>query len=358
MAKSAGSETVFVPGYADRLSCYTPADEAEAELIAVGCSRLTGFVWDGHVCTIDTDVKKPKAEEVVDEEDEVHVKVEVHDTLATHAGVTCTAWVAQPEGPCVLFGGDDGMVHLWNRKTPAQTQAQVTDQPAKPYTLSLVDHADAVTCVGVQSNGRTAFSGSLDRAVKVWDLHRPAFPVADFRHAHQVWDACWQSGPKSPLLLSVSRDRSAVVRDVRQNGDAPVRQEWACPLYSCAWASGGGGGGAGLFAIGGESGEVTVFDMRQMGQPLSPGDCSHTGIVRALAFSPDGSQVCSVADDRTVRLLSLLPQDNPTGEASGPSKLVHTHADYARGVCWSARRACFVSASWDHTVQFHLEEEA
>ncbi|KAJ7862812.1 WD40-repeat-containing domain protein [Mycena olivaceomarginata] len=69
----------------------------------------------------------------------------------------------------------------------------------------------------------------------------------------------------------------------------------------------------------------------------------HTGCVRSVAFSPNGSRIASGSDDNTIRVW-----DTRTGKAIMDP--IRGHTDWVSSVMFSPDGACIVSGSTDETV--------
>ena len=125
--------------------------------------------------------------------------------------------------------------------------------------------------------------------------------------------------------------------------------------------SGGGGGASGGTAA---SREVSVFLKRLMEHqgygfewwcPVSRtleqagGAClrkitGHTGSVRSVSFSPDGSRIVSGSYDNTVRVWDAVSGECVLGPLEG-------HTGSVRSVSFSPDGSRIVSGSWDKTVR-------
>src|SRR5262249_2922650 len=135
------------------------------------------------------------------------------------------------------------------------------DLEARQETLTLRGHEDHVRCVVFSPDGRCLASASEDRTVRIWD----ATP--------------WSPAEKAPH------------EELRLAGHEG-------PVYSVAW-------GRGLddrpwVVSSGEDGAIRVWDAET--GTATRVLAGHTGGVRGLAFSPDGSRLASLSYDKTLRL--------------------------------------------------------
>ena len=84
-------------------------------------------------------------------------------------------------------------------------------------------------------------------------------------------------------------------------------------------------------------------DVHRKEYPLGQTLRGHTGWIRSVAFSPNGTKAVSASDDTTVRLWDI---------ATGQAELVlSNHKYWVRSVAFSPDGLNLVSASGDRTVQ-------
>ncbi|KAI9328679.1 WD40-repeat-containing domain protein [Zopfochytrium polystomum] len=115
-------------------------------------------------------------------------------SAAVDAGVTSVA-VSPIDSGCIVTGSLDRAVRVWDARTGRLLER-------------FEGHQDSVYSVAISPNGRTVVSGSLDRTLKVWDVH-PATIAAlqgSLNHPH------YQS-PPSAIVTKTCRQTFAGHRD-------------------------------------------------------------------------------------------------------------------------------------------------
>jgi WD40 repeat protein len=147
-------------------------------------------------------------------------------------------------------------------------------------------------------------------------------------------------------IISVCHDKTIRFWDIH-TGEAlrvlrpPIGPALQGRIYAVAISPDGA-----LLAVAGDSALLPSGDQRILLISLPEGQMvrtlnGHTGPIRILSFSPDGKQLASGSDDRTVRVWTL--SDLPT------VRTLTGHTDRVYGVAWSPDSRQLVSGSWDNT---------
>jgi WD40 repeat protein len=284
---------------------------------------------------------------------------------------TIQSVAASPDGRFVLTGDRDGTVKLSNIATgtcrafshPHEVNAVAFSPDGRTFLVAggrrdgtrgearlrrVADgqpigpplrHDQAIpsySTVAFSSDSRTAITGSLDGAVRLWDVTTGENKL-DFRHA----------GPVQALALSA--DGTTIVTAGAPSGQVGEVRLWEArtgkplrgPLPHSASVS------AVAFSPDGHSLATGAFDGSTRVWNVRTGELRltfhHQAQVRAVAYSPDGHKILTGSFDHTARLW-----DAATGQPLTPPL---EHQDWIRTVAFSPDGKYLVSASFDHTAR-------
>ena len=153
----------------------------------------------------------------------------------------CYALAWSPDGSQLAAGFGDGTIRVWSADTWAE--------PPRP----MAGHRLDVISVAWSPDGRRLASGSRDGSVGVWDIEAGK-RLHSYKGDRDVWSVVWS--PNGRHIMWGDQSRNVNIRDT-SGADEEVALE------------------------------------------------GHSNDVNTLAFSPNGSQLASGSDDRTVRLWNL-----------------------------------------------------
>ena len=105
------------------------------------------------------------------------------------------------------------------------------------------------------------------------------------------------------------------------------------PLAITCWKS--------IIAVSLESGDIIILDGTTGSQTAILSE--HTGWLRSLAFSPDGTSLVSGSDDKTIKLWDV--------QTGGAIKVFHGHTNWVLSVSISGDGTIIVSGSSDKTIR-------
>jgi WD40 repeat protein len=166
--------------------------------------------------------------------------------------VHCVAY--HPDGTRIVTGSADHRVQIWDQETGRELQA-------------LTGHADLVYAVAYNPAGDQVASASGDGTIRLWDC-ATGKELAKVDSLDDVRELCFHPGGSQLAFYDVTR-------------------------------------GIGIWNIGGyknDSAQANIATTPGLYQHNAMVLRGHKGTIRALEFSPDGSQIASASFDKTVRL--------------------------------------------------------
>lgn len=209
-----------------------------------------------------------------------------------------------PDGASVAAGGDDGRIVVWDLATGAATDL--------PY-----DGDGEIRTLAFSSDGTVlATSGHhRDRSITLWDTaagDRTGRPLD--AHTDVVQGLAFRPGTAE--LASSSADGTVQWWDAR-DGRVLGRLDLGVSLTAVAWEP----SGEPLLAVGGADGRVVLWHppSGQQAGVLA----GHTGLIRALAWSPDG-RLLATAGDRAEGDEGIVLWDVDQRQPRGPALVGHT----------------------------------
>jgi mono/diheme cytochrome c family protein len=160
-------------------------------------------------------------------------------------------------------------------------------------------HADALHAVALSPDGKLLATGGYDRDIILWDAETGK-PLRTLEgHNEAVFDLSFR--PDGKILASASADRTVKLWDVATGKRRDTLTEATKALHAVAFSRDGS-----RVAAGGVDNRIRVWrvsaDAAEGTNEIAHSTFAHEGSILRLAFSPDGKQLLSSADDRTVKL--------------------------------------------------------
>jgi WD40 repeat protein len=228
-----------------------------------------------------------------------------------------TSWMS-PDNCLVACQSQDNAIILWN----VQTGEQVLSE-----TLS--GHSSFITCAAFSLDGSMLASGSCDNSIILWNVKngKQVFPAAFTGHSDSV--DCIAFSPDGTLLASASNNCVILwfvktgdrvfpesPRDDNSDNDNDNDNNQSDSGKNCKKAKNG----------------VAV--------PLR----GHSGCVKSIAFSPDGSKIATGSDDNTIIIW------NVTSGLPVLAKPLTGHTAAVNSIAFSPDGSMLVSGSYDQSI--------
>ncbi len=213
-------------------------------------------------------------------------------------GIEAVAW--SPDGKFIASASDDNTVHVWTAQ-----------QNGLDSTYN--HHTDVVRAVAWSRDGQFIASGSRDATVRIWNAQSDNDAGTFVKHTKQVWAVAWSSDG----------------RYIASAGDDKIIRVWD-PTKFTNQNNGEGGN--------------TKGNKNTSNQAIIASFEGSSDSVRAIAWSPNNTQLASGGADDIVRIWSLNGGNNPV-------VTYQKHGDTILAIVWSPDGQKIASASADGTVR-------
>ncbi|NRB52164.1 MAG: caspase family protein [Saprospiraceae bacterium] len=210
------------------------------------------------------------------------------NVLKTFSGHT--SWIKSlqfsPSGKELLSGSLDQTAKLWN------LQGNVL------RTFS--GHEAGINTVDFSADGKSILTGSRDQTAKLWEVATGELKQTFSGHTEEITGV--QFAPGADRLLTVSADQSIKIWRI----DGTETQELKSKddeITAAAFSADGKSVAAGLWrSFGGVRGRVGSFDLENGQLDVYH---AHDWPIKAIAFSPDGSNLLTGSSDDQAKLWNL-----------------------------------------------------
>ncbi len=267
--------------------------------------------------------------EFSEDEELLSVRASLLKTLKPHATPVVTIAV-DSTGTLIASGSADGVIKVWDIQGGYVThtfrghagvisalhffETEETEPDLNTSTIrkknkrrKSKDRQDTImNDVGVNCDNKTAFrlaSGNEDGQIRIWDLAKRKSIAALDSHVSVIRGLQFSS--KSNMLLSASRDKTAILWDMKSGKVKKV-----VPLLEGVEAIGAVGDGT-FFYTGGENGKLRIWEMKSGREITREQDTGGEtdGIVHVLHNS-ELSFILSVHADQSLILHLIAPLSN------------------------------------------------
>ncbi|EMD41251.1 hypothetical protein CERSUDRAFT_101783 [Gelatoporia subvermispora B] len=210
-----------------------------------------------------------------------------------------------PDSTHVVSGSDDQTIRIWDLET---TSAVVDSDPIAGHTIitehrKITAHAKPVTSVAFSPDGSHIVSGSLDKAIRIWNASTGKAKGEPLR-GHSDWVLSVAFSPTGTRVVSGSRDGTVRVWDAETGaalgstlaGDHNWVWSHTDDVNSVAFSPNG------LYIVSGSNDKTVRIWNTETGKSIGDPLIGHQAAVSSVAISPDGKWVVSSSHDKTVRI--------------------------------------------------------
>ena len=267
------------------------------------------------------------------------------ETLMVNQGaqiavIYCVTYSAN--GKLIASGNGDGQLHVWRPDTPPPAQKLVLGSNAHPggayqvafgpdsktiftcggdkvarqhggtdadgnniagtgvrqknFDVSGGGHAETVTALAINPDGKTFVTGSRDKSIRVWDLNTTKVIRTLQGHTDEITSLVFSKD--GTQLASASKDQNIRIWNLSSSDEHRNFAGHDGYVWSAVFSPDGK-----IFASAGAD-RTIVIRIAATGEIIKKID-AHALAVTALAFSPDGTQLASSGGDQLVKLWNL-----------------------------------------------------
>uniref|UniRef100_A0A832M6E7 Tetratricopeptide repeat protein n=1 Tax=Oscillatoriales cyanobacterium SpSt-402 TaxID=2282168 RepID=A0A832M6E7_9CYAN len=244
-------------------------------------------------------------------------------TFRDHAdGITAIA--VNRDGKFLVSGSRDATVKFWNLRTGMVFH-------------TLAKHDLPITAIALSLDGQLLATGSEDHTIKLWDLKQGILLRALTGHSSSINALAFS--PDHRILISGGQDGKVGFWTLKTSRIAPTFQRQESPILAVALSPDGQ-----LVMSGSENHILTLYQART--GELLRSLLGHTAGISSIAMNSDGRLFATGEEDGTIQIWA-----ESAIVTSNPERLLAGHSDAVRSLAFSPDGQLLASASGDRTIQ-------
>jgi WD40 repeat protein len=229
------------------------------------------------------------------------------------------------DGRLLAVGGPGSSVDVWQ-------------MGRSPQYLFMLPAPAIVVAIAFSADSRTLAVESSDATIQLWDMRRQEPIGRPLKAPTYSWSIAFS--PDGKQLVAADVAGSVWFCDVVHRR---FLGSWLHTVYGGAYRVAFSPNGAVLATTGWSDDTVRLWDVARR-QPIGLPLVGPTAVIRAIAFSPDGSVVAAGGQDNTVVLWDVA-----TGQQLGVPLVGHT--GYVESIAFSPDGTLIASGSDDATIR-------
>src|SRR5258708_4906031 len=246
--------------------------------------------------------------------------------------VTAVTW--SPDGKCLASASYDKTVRLW-------------DATNGNSLLKYRGHSARVNALAWSPDGRYLASASNDCTVQIWEAATGSLFSTYRGHSTQVLSVSWS--PDGRYLASADAGKTVHIWQITSQTPIVTQKDHTEPINALSWSP-----DSKRLASASDDKTILVSDplkAHRSGFFMNLLNVlrntivysSHNGRVNALSWSPDGRQIASCSNDRTVQVWDVL---------TGLRSFIYSNRSaYINTVAWSRDGRALAFGSTDKMIQ-------
>ncbi|KAK3867426.1 hypothetical protein Pcinc_027121 [Petrolisthes cinctipes] len=288
--------------------------------LLLGSSGLTGRYWGGSLWYYDNPALAPSVEKC---------------RVGYEAGSGLPDGVFLDGEKIVMVGLDSGAVEFLKL-------SQEEESLQMRSLCQVTEHLDAVVCVKVTCQKKSALTGSLDRSIRVWD-NETSLVTKLLSPAHSQQVTSLSPHPANDhLFLSAGMDGNVLLWDLRCPKPAScVYRDWDDKPESVLWV-----GEDDHYLVGLQSGQVALRCTTNLNHSVTTCQTLSRPIYKLELNPTRPSQVAVCGNDSKVIVLDIVNKEIKKRYED------NRHTDFVRGLAWTDSNS-LVSCGWDSSVHIH-----
>eukprot|EP00163_Fabomonas_tropica_P003294 TRINITY_DN1277_c0_g1_i2.p1 TRINITY_DN1277_c0_g1~~TRINITY_DN1277_c0_g1_i2.p1 ORF type:complete len:1610 (+),score=529.40 TRINITY_DN1277_c0_g1_i2:771-5600(+) len=223
----------------------------------------------------------------------------------------------------IVTGSPDGYLRFWDFEQIDQAESSIESPIVELAPLDEIQPAEGVAISQVARSDKTWLVA--DRNGALWQLELPSYHPEQLKSFHAGGITAVDTSPVAHFVATTGVDGTVRVYDYFGK-EALLCEKFPNPGTALTWVPKTVDPNATSIIAGFENGVVRVLNVTKKELVLTSVFKPHTDTITAMAYSPDGTILCTVSADKNVFFLNVQKNYEPIGFVQGPGVLT--------SLCW------------------------